>query len=119
MGEEVIQLVISDGGGKPHVSADEVDRAIPASSCVDLIEKCEDCNGGVTKEKKYAKKIIAINPDVAAKKPQEISIEKTRKWYSFIHRSSKNNNSCESKISTDKMDKRHSWHLNETPFVEM
>lgn len=129
MGEEVTQLVISDAGGsveppkeeEPHSSVDETDKAIPALNGVELIEKCEDiktnCDDGEPQAEelsveKCAKRIVAI-------KPREISIEKTRKWYSFIHRGARSNNSDENKNSTtDKMDKRHSWHLNDA-VVEM
>lgn len=138
MGEEVTQLVISDAGGsvearkeeEPHSSVDETDKAEPASNGEELIEKCEDiktnCDGEPQAEElsveKCAKSIIAINNLVVAHKPREISIEKTRKWFSFIHRgtSTRSNNSCENKNSTtDKMDKRHSWHLNDSAVVEM
>lgn len=131
MGEEVTQLVISDAGGEvveqpkeeePHSSVDETDKAIPALNSDELIEKCEDiktnCDGEPQAEEltveKCAKRIIVIN------KPRENSIEKTRKWYSFIHRGARSNNPCESKNpSNEKMDKRHSWHLNDAAVVEM
>lgn len=133
MGEEVTQLVIADAGRKeeePHSSADETDKAsVPALNGEELIEKCEDiktnCDGKPLAAEeliveKSAKRIIAINNIVVANKPRDISIEKTRKWYSFIHRGSRSSNSCESKNSTtDKMDKRHSWHLNDLAVVEM
>lgn len=136
MGEEVTQLVICDAGGsveqskeeEPHSSVDETDKAIPALNGEELIEKCENiktnCDGEPQAEElsveKCAKRIIAIDNAVVARKPREISIEKTRKWYSFIHRGTRSNNSCENKNSTpDKMDKRHSWHLNDAAVVEM
>lgn len=149
MGEEVTQLVISDAGDdvEEHENAeeplltsiDETDRAIPASlNGEELIEKCEEtnCDGEPQAEEKRV-----ITPEVftlvteAAHKPQDISIEKSKKWYniSFIHRSgggsntvtissnscnSRSSKSCENKNS-DKMDKRHSWHLNDSAVVEM
>jgi hypothetical protein len=138
MGEEVTQLVISDAGGsvveqpkeeEPHSSVDETDKAIPALNGDELIEKCEDiktnCDDGEPQAEelsveKCAKRIIAINNTaVVSHKPREISIEKTRKWYSFIHRGARSNNSCENKNSADKMDKRHSWHLNDAAVIEV
>lgn len=143
MGEEVTQLVISDDAGcgvevvkekeEELTSIDETDKAIPASiNGEELIEKCEEiktnCEPQTDDEVKKA-----------AHKPQDISIEKSKKWYniSFIHRSggggsgsgnsavtstiscnSRSSNSCEKKNS-GKMDKRHSWHLNDSAVVEM
>lgn len=166
MGEEVTQLVIADAGCgvEEHereeqllTSIDETDhRAIPASPLngEELIEKCEEiktnCDGKPHKAEEVSieKRVIAVvdasalatatttTTTVAAIKPQDISIEKSKKWYSFIHRSggggnssvtstipsnlcnSRSSNSCEKKIS-DKMDKRHSWHLNDSAVVEM
>lgn len=140
MGEEVTQLVISDAGGsvvedlkeeeEPHSSVDETDKAIPAFNGGELIEKCEDiktnCDGEPQADElsveKSTKRVIATNNSVVvvSQKSREILIEKTRKWYSFIHRGTRSNNSCENKNSTtDKMDKRHSWHLNDAAVVEM
>ena len=149
MGEEVTQLVISDAGGDDDVeehgneeqlltSIDETDRAIPASlNGEELIEKCEE--KPQAEEVSIKKRVITPEASTlvteAAHKPQDISIEKSKKWYniSFIHRSgggsntvtissnscnSRSSNSCENKNS-DKMDKRHSWHLNDSAVVEM
>lgn len=150
MGEEVTQLVIADAGDdvEEHgneeqllTSIDETDRAIPASlNGEELIEKCEV--KPQAEEVSIKKRVITPEASTlateseAAHKPQDISIEKSKKWYniSFIHRSggggsntvtissnscnSRSNNSCENKNS-DKMDKRHSWHLNDSANVEM
>lgn len=154
MGEEVTQLVISDAGGDVEergneerllTSIDETDKAILASPNGEkLIEKCEEietnCDGKPQAEEVSIKKrVITAEASTlateAAHKPQDISIEKSKKWYniSFIHRSgggsntvtissnscnSRSSNSCENKNS-DKMDKRHSWHLNDSANVEM
>lgn len=159
MGEEVTQLVISDAGVKEHekeeqppTSIDETDKVmLPASLNgveEELIEKCEEiktnCDGKPQAEEETSvKRLITIDTSTtstttseAVQKPQDISIEKSKKWYniSFIHRSggsasvtstmpsnscnSRSNNSCEKKNS-DKMDKRHSWHLNDSAVVEM
>lgn len=145
MGEEVTQLVISDDAGcgvevvkekeEELTSIDETDKAIPASiNGEELIEKCEEIKTNCEPQTEDEVK-------KAAHKPQDISIEKSKKWYniSFIHRSgggggggssgsgavtstiscnSRSSNSCEKKNS-DKMDKRHSWHLNDSAVVEM
>jgi hypothetical protein len=133
MGEEVAQLVIADGGGvavekeegQQITSIDETDRvAVQPALTEELIENSEiksNCDGEPQKaEEEEAKRVVS--------RPQDTSIEKsTKKWYSFIHRtttapssssSSSGSNSNENKNS-DKMDKRHSWHLNDSAVVEM
>jgi hypothetical protein len=141
MGEEVTQLVNSSIREK-YVSIDEIDRAIhvtnsPDKSC-EVSEKCEDistqtaaiaasCDETISDPElidKSTKKVAQIvNVNSANHKPHDGSIEKAKKWYniSFIHRTAnnlRNSHSSENK-SSDKMDKRHSWHLNDSAVVEM
>jgi hypothetical protein len=136
-------------------SIDEVDKTIVASSppasddeCpkIKFIEKCEeikancdhdDDNSLVQQQKQQMDKSAKKLPNVNGHKPNEVSIEKSKKWYniSFINRgnhinngnainatavaaNSRSNNSDENKNS-DKMDKRHSWHLNDSAVVQM
>lgn len=120
MGDEVAR---SDDVHKPTAgSLDEVDKAAPPA--VDdrvVIEKCEgksfNCDGSAVPPQadKSPKK-----PTVPTTKPQETSLEKSKKWYNigFMNRvgsstNSRSANTADNKTTT-KMDNRHSWHLNDS-----
>jgi hypothetical protein len=120
MGEEVTQSdeMLKSSAGPDGI--DEVDKVKAKVEC-DVIEKCEGnnkgCDGSVSRPQ--AEK----SPKRPSMKPQENSFEKSKKWYniSFMHRAgsssnSRSTNTADNKNST-KMDKRHSWHLNDS--VEM
>lgn len=108
MGEEVTQ---SDQSVNSQSSNDAGSgEKSPAS------EKCEN----ITKSQKSDGD---ENDSVLQKQPHDGSMEKSKKWYniSFINRSNstRSSDSCEKKKISDKMDKRHSWHLNDSAVVEM
>lgn len=138
MGEEVTQydLVNSNTGScstnsnnnNNNVkgnSIDEVDKAMPSS-----LQQQNECAIEIKCVDKSAKKSLSPSHDG----------EKSKKWYnlSFMNRAnttthtnvasvspiagviSRSNNSSEHKNSENmKMDKRHSWHLNDSAVVEM
>lgn len=117
MGEEVTQSdeMLKNSAGP--CGTDEVDKAA-AKVESEVIEKSDgvkqNCDGSVNRPQ--AEK----SPKRPSIKPQENSFEKSKKWYniSFMHRSgnSRSTNTADNKNSS-KMDKRHSWHLNDS--VEM
>ena len=129
MGEEVAQpsdVVYKNSAGS--VGIDETDKATKAINHEfngrKIIEKCEGCKS--TNCAGCVNQLQAIKSpkkpmSVSSAKPQEVSFEKSRKWFniSFMHRAgnssnSRSKNSSESKnsIKTDK--NRHSWHLNDS-----
>lgn len=113
MGEEVTQFeALPENSAGPMNGTDEVDKAAVKVEG-DVIEKSEGIN------RPQAEK----SPKRPSVKPQENSFEKSKKWYniSFMHRAGSSSNSRSTNTADNKnsikMDKRHSWHLNDS--VEM
>lgn len=117
-------------------SIDETDRATPAHKS---ISNCDEC-GGIMKSPEKCENIKANCNDDDHKSvknvqkpptpPSTTHDEKSKKWYniSFMHRSNSSNNNGNSRSNNssennkkfaEKMDKRHSWHLNDSAVVEM
>ena len=146
--DEVDKTIVASSPPASLSSEDECGNIKFIEECEKIKTNCDedneeksnsnDQNDSVLQQKqqmdKSARKISHVN----GHKPHEVSIEKSKKWYniSFINRgnninngnainaaaavarNSRSNNSCEKKNS-DKMDKRHSWHLNDSAVVEM
>lgn len=117
MGDEVVQ---SDEVNKISAgSIDEVDKAAqPAVDACIIIVNCEG-KSDVSAVQPQADKSLK-KPTVSSTKPQENSLEKSKKWYNigFMNRvgsstNSRSVNTADNKTST-KMDNRHSWHLNDS-----
>lgn len=137
--DEVDKTIVASSQPASLSSDDECNKIKFIEKCEEIKTNCDDGddNSVLQQQKqqmdKSAKKLSIVN----GHKPHEVSIEKSKKWYniSFINRgnhinngnainttavaaNSRSNNSGEKKNS-DKMDKRHSWHLNDSAVVEM
>lgn len=138
--DEVDKTIVASSPPASLSSEDECNKIKFIEKCEEIKVNCDDDddNNSVHPQKqqmdKSAKKLSHVNN---GHKPHEVSIEKSKKWYniSFINRgnhinngntinatavaaNSRSNNSDEKKNS-DKMDKRHSWHLNDSAVVQM
>ena len=130
--DEVDKTIVASSPPASLSSDDECCKMKFIEKCDEIKTNSSDDDNSVMQQKQQM--------DKSAKnghKPHEVSIEKSKKWYniSFINRgnhinngnainttavaaNSRSNNSGEKKNS-DKMDKRHSWHLNDSAVVEM